>query len=130
MSQADLAARAGFKTQSAIGNLENRATGRGGFNLPKIASVLGVPLEWLLEGPDVPNTVPFLESSEKNLPSAPQAPARTGADHDRAIELLQRLPSKAMKEAIVFLEYLAAKHNTPSSHGADHPVPAPARKAA
>lgn len=42
----------GYKTQSGISNLENRATGRGGFQLPKIAQALDFSVEWFLNGPD------------------------------------------------------------------------------
>lgn len=70
-----LAKRAGYKNQSAIGNLENRVGGTGGNKLTIIADALHVPVEWLLRGPDADN-VPFLpgaildtggESSEKYL---------------------------------------------------------------
>ncbi len=60
-----LAQLVGYKQQSAIGNLENRATGQGGNKLPAIATALKVPLTWLLEGPDS-DVVPFLDD-----PAAP-----------------------------------------------------------
>lgn len=40
-SQQYLAQAAGFKSQGGVANLENRASTRGGFNLPTIASVRG-----------------------------------------------------------------------------------------
>lgn len=52
MSGEELALAVGYKTQSGISNLENRATGRGGFMLPKIAERLNFAVEWFLEGPD------------------------------------------------------------------------------
>lgn len=52
LSGEELAQLAGYKTQSGISNLENRATGRGGFMLPKIAEKLDFAVEWFLEGPD------------------------------------------------------------------------------
>jgi transcriptional regulator with XRE-family HTH domain len=131
MSQAELAAVVGFKAQSAIGNLENRATGRGGFHLPKIASALGVSVTWLLDGPDEPATVPWLEKSAGTTGTPEPAPLERGsADIETAIAVLRRLSPKAVKEALVFLDYLAVKHGTPSEVGADTPISAPARKAA
>lgn len=48
----ELASMVGYATQSGIANLENRATGRGGYRLPRIAQALDVSLDWLLGGPD------------------------------------------------------------------------------
>lgn len=53
MSAGQLAQRAGCAGASAITNLENRATGRGGFRLLRIAQVLDVSVKWLLDGPDL-----------------------------------------------------------------------------
>jgi transcriptional regulator with XRE-family HTH domain len=66
-----LAQKVGFKTQSAISNLENRASGTGGGKIALIADALNVPVEWLLRGPDS-ESVPFL------LP----APPASMATHD------------------------------------------------
>jgi len=52
MSAEELAHKVGYATQSGIANLENRATGRGGYKLSQIAQVLNVSLEWLLNGDD------------------------------------------------------------------------------
>lgn len=129
MSQAELAQLAGFKGQSAIGNLENRATGRGGFSLTKIAAALSVPLEWLLDGPDEPPTVPFIEHGSMTRKVSEHAgPVHT--DTDRAVAAIRRLPPKAIKEVLQFLDYLAVKYQAPSTHGADHSVSAPAGKKA
>jgi transcriptional regulator with XRE-family HTH domain len=59
MTGEELAKKVGYKNQSAIANLENRATGTGGNKISAIADALGVSVEWLLRGPDDPN-VPFL----------------------------------------------------------------------
>lgn len=59
MSGEDLALRVGYKNQSAIGNLENRAGGTGGNRIYLIADALRVPVDWLLRGPDSEN-VPYL----------------------------------------------------------------------
>ncbi|MEY4975176.1 MAG: hypothetical protein RIQ97_371 [Pseudomonadota bacterium] len=53
MSAGLLALRAGYAGASAITNLENRATGRGGFRLLRIAQVLDVSVKWLMDGPDM-----------------------------------------------------------------------------
>ena len=50
MSAEELAKKVGYSTQSGIANLENRATGRGGYKLAQIAEVLGVSLGWLMSG--------------------------------------------------------------------------------
>lgn len=54
-----LAKAVGYKTQSGIANLENKATGSGGNKIGEIARVLNVSADWLLNGPDCEN-VPFL----------------------------------------------------------------------
>jgi hypothetical protein len=59
-----LAKKAGYKNQSAIGNLENRAGGTGGNKIGVIADALNVSVEWLLRGPDC-DVVPFI------VPAAP-----------------------------------------------------------
>ncbi len=128
MSQADLGIAAGFKGQSAIGNLENRATGRGGFSLPRIAAALDVPITWLLNGPDA-DEVPFI--SKGGVETARDATAGAAyTELDKAIVSLRRLPPKGLREATQFLEFLTAKYTSPSSIGADHPISAPASKAA
>lgn len=71
LSGEGLAKRVGYKNQSAIGNLENRAGGTGGNKLAVIADALHVPVEWLLCGPDADN-VPFLPSQVP--PGEPQQP--------------------------------------------------------
>ena len=54
-----LAKKVGYRNQSAIGNLENRAGGSGGHKIGDIAEALNVPVDWLLRGPDTEN-IPFL----------------------------------------------------------------------
>ncbi|MFE8646774.1 helix-turn-helix domain-containing protein [Sphingomonas sp. NCPPB 2930] len=114
LSQGDLALRVGFAHQSAIGNLESRATGRGGFRLSEISRELSVSVEWLLNGPDGP--VPFVEGGSP----PPGEPVRHQAESPRALgllpdlehatELLRGLPREGVKEAISHLEFLAYKH--------------------
>ena len=69
-----LAAKVGYKNQSAIGNLENRRDGTGGNKLPQIAKALNVSVDWLMNGPDC-EQVPFLPSTvlEVGRPDAKNA---------------------------------------------------------
>lgn len=53
LSAEALAQRVGYATPSGIANLENRATGRGGYKLTQIAQALDVSVQWLLGGPDL-----------------------------------------------------------------------------
>lgn len=128
MSQAELGLAAGFKGQSAIGNLENRATGRGGFSLSRIATALDVPISWLLNGPDV-ESAPFLSKGGPS-PAIGVTASVPYTDLDKSIAALRKLPPKGLKEAVQFLDYLTAKYTVPSSDGADHSVSAPTSKAA
>lgn len=68
LSGEELAHAVGYSKQSAISNLENRATGTGGTKIAKIATTLRVPVQWLLEGPDGPE-VPF-SNPISELPTA------------------------------------------------------------
>lgn len=80
-----LAAKVGYKNQSAIGNLENRRDGTGGNKLSQIAKALNVSVDWLMNGPDC-DQVPFLPSSVLDVeradmkraeePPAPPCPRR------------------------------------------------------
>jgi transcriptional regulator with XRE-family HTH domain len=54
-----LSKKVGYKTQSGISNLENKATGSGGNKISEIAFALDVTVDWLLNGPDSDN-VPFM----------------------------------------------------------------------
>lgn len=52
LSGQELAELVGYKHQSAIGNLENRATGNGGNKLVEVARALNFSVHWFLSGPD------------------------------------------------------------------------------
>lgn len=114
MSQGELALRVGFAHQSAIGNLEARATGRGGFRLLEISRELSVAVEWLLNGPD--GAVPWAEGTTPPAPGTfrvrAESPKPLGLlpDLEHATALLQGLPREGVKEAISHLEFLAYKH--------------------
>ena len=126
MSQVDLASQAGFKHQSAIGNLETRATGRGGYRLAKIAEVLEVPIEWLLNGPDT-GTIPHHTAGR---PAEDPRPRHEPAELSRAIGLLRQLNAAQLAEATAFLEFLVSKKKARSNSSAGRAVPAPSKRAA
>jgi transcriptional regulator with XRE-family HTH domain len=65
-----LATKVGYKTQSGISNLENRATGTGGNKIGAIAAMLNVPTDWLINGPDS-DDVPFNEVIHDRLSIKP-----------------------------------------------------------
>lgn len=100
LSGEQLAHQVGYKTQSGISNLENRATGRGGYMLSKIAEELNFALEWFLDGPDTEdmNTVPAYRNTTSlhlvangdaplfsRAPPAVQAPAGALSTHSQRL---------------------------------------------
>lgn len=70
MSAHDLAIKVGYKHQSGIANLENRAGGSGGNKIGAIAKELNVPVDWLLNGPDS-DAVPYFTSAQNNAIDLP-----------------------------------------------------------
>ena len=64
----ELARAVGYKNQSAIGNIENRAVTTGGRKLPAIARALRTPVEWLINGPDG-DQAPFAENLYNGPPT-------------------------------------------------------------
>jgi len=134
LTQAELATRVGFKNQSAIGNLEARATGRGGFRLAEIAAVLDVPVQWLLNGPDTGE----IPSSIDSNPSVPQSTislntrkvAEPVSAREVARKLIDLLPDTAIREALDHLEYLNSKYKNAQIERAGYPVPAQTNRAA
>jgi transcriptional regulator with XRE-family HTH domain len=114
-----LATRVGYKTQSGISNLENRATGRGGFALPRIAEELNIALEWFLQGPDthdmrsVPPYRPALQPSTSVLSENRTARESAPAEYDpksKAHQLIDMLSEKGLVHALEMLEALAERH--------------------
>lgn len=71
-SAAELAKRAGYKTQSGISNLENRSTGTGGNKVAHIAKVLGVSIEWIMNDGD-PEKIAWVSSPGDVCDPSPQA---------------------------------------------------------
>lgn len=122
LSQAALAEVAGFSHQSAIGNLETRATGRGGRRITDIADALGVPVEWLLRGPDCDNAdIPWKVPPGHSEPGGerhvaePTQPYGTNPIVQEALELLKTMSIAGQNEAIHYLRYLARQHAFPPS---------------
>lgn len=74
MSGEELADAVGYSHQSAIGNLEGRATGSGGKKLHLIAARLRVSEEWLRYGPDS-DDIPDLGAAETVAAATAPAPA-------------------------------------------------------
>ena len=131
LSQEALATRVGFAHQSAIGNLETRATGTGGRRITDIADALDVPVEWLLSGPDcysaaIPWKVPP-GHSEPGAPltvEEPRARYETNTLVQEALDLLSSMSTAGQNEAIRYLRYLARQHAfPPSAHSDDRAVP-------
>ena len=90
-SAQDLALRVGYKTQSGISNLENRASGSGGNKIGQIAKELGVPLDWLINGPDA-----------EQIPFVPQK--FTPNPRTKLIELAKQVADDHIPIAIVLLD--------------------------
>lgn len=115
-SGAELAKKAGYQTQSGISNLENRSTGSGGHKIAHIAKVLGVPLEWLIEGGDS-DDVPLLELKQDATPSAARVEMPIGvykitpADDPRTVRLLtlwSELDDTGKADLLERIEFFAA----------------------
>lgn len=80
-----LATLAGYKHQSAIGNLENRATGTGGNKLVDVARALDFSVQWLLSGPDTDDmrtVAPFSTHKIEACPPPAYLPANPPARLD------------------------------------------------
>lgn len=126
-----LAKEVGYSTQSGISNLENRAVGRGGFNLPKIAKALDFSIDWFLNGPDVEDMslVPtFANVAPTGRVEEPQGRYATTRQH--AHYLLDQLSELGVEKAISMLEMIAAAHPRSKEDGAGVPLPARVNKSA
>lgn len=137
LSGEELALKVGYSHQSGIANLENRATGRGGFKLPLIAEVLDFAVDWFLSGPDTENM--------KNVPSfKPQQliGETTEIQHDvrqkqalytttreKAHQIIDQLSEQGIIKAIDMLMMIKEVHPR-NEVGAGNNVPASGRKAA
>lgn len=123
----------GYKHQSAIGNLESRATGQGGNKIGLIADALQVSLEWLLRGPDS-DVVPIVKKqSDAAYPPPPATVALVIHDGEpnrhidpwtyEAVQILSRLTNEDRRAAVLSLR--AFVHNLgPPRDGQAVPVAA------
>lgn len=137
LSGDELARAVGYSHQSAIGNLENRATGTGGTKIAKIATALRVPVQWLLEGPDgpeVPYSEPMFSSADAisfSIATTEVNEAKTTYLQDgsltEALQLFRSLPTAARVKAISYMQYLAGEgtRSSEEGHGDRDPVPHP-----
>lgn len=136
LSAETLASRVGYKTQSGISNLENRATGRGGFALPRIAEELNFALDWFLQGPDtedmrtVPTFRPPVWTSElvQATPASTSLVRESTEDYSpraKAHRLIDQLSEKGLSHAVELLEGLAERHPANQTERAGVLVPAP-----
>lgn len=128
-----LAERVGYSHQSAIGNLEARASGQGGNKIGAIADALDVPLEWLMRGPDG-DKVPFINKSAEPTDSV-AAPSSAVIIHDtdptssidpwtyEAVQILTKLKEADRRAAVLNLRTFV--HNLgPPRNGQTLPVAA------
>ena len=131
LSGEQLARMVGYKTQSGISNLENRATGHGGGMLPKIAQALDVSIEWLLQGPeyDDPKDIPKFTSPLNKKTETTNS--NIELLRSRANLLIMMLNENGLNHAIALLEGLSQSHSaTKHESGASVPLPAPTKIAA
>lgn len=121
LSQLQVALEAKFKHQSAIGNLETRATGRGGRRITEIADALAVPVEWLLKGPDCDDAdIPWKVPPGHHEPGGSQIAREPASSWEKPIvqeatDLLRSMSNAGQQEAIRYLRYLARQHAFPPS---------------
>lgn len=121
----------GYKTQSGISNLENRATGHGGGMLPKIAQALDVSIEWLLQGPeyDDPKNIPRFSNQLKKVNEI--SDSNIESLRSKANLLIMMLSENGLNHAIALLEGLSQSHAaTKHDSSASVPLPAPTKIAA
>lgn len=77
LSGEQLAHMCGYKNQSGISNLENRASTSGGTKIVAIARALDVSVKWVLDGPDVLNMQEVKRSMNANQAAPHTSPAKT-----------------------------------------------------
>ncbi|MGL4576335.1 MAG: helix-turn-helix domain-containing protein [Burkholderiaceae bacterium] len=69
IGQKEVAHAVGFAHASSVGNLENGDTTTGGPHGPAIAKFLGVPLDWIQNGPDIEDIRNIIRPEVANLES-------------------------------------------------------------
>lgn len=138
LSGEQLALDVGYKNQSAISNLENRATGTGGTKLPQIAKRLRVPLQWLADGPDsddVPYAEPLIGAgitdAKYSTDSHDELSAyREDASMGEAMQLFRQLDTAQRLKVISYMQFIASEGQRASETGAGDRDPVPHPKAA
>lgn len=115
MSGDTLAKLAGYKNQSAIGNLENRPGANGGNKIGAIANALGVTIDWLLNGPDG-DTVPLIvapSASYRQNPPKAQIASEDLAQYqaEEFMQLFAQLDGPGKKEALSFMTFLVSRQD-------------------
>lgn len=130
MSGEELALKVGYKTQSGISNLENRAVSNGGGKLPKIAEVLDVAIAWLLQGPDTEDmaSVPRFGFHSYVQQASPEHIASDNtqswpAIRTRAHTLVDQISEKGLIAVVDLMEAVAERHPR-TENGAGVPLPA------
>lgn len=113
MSGEELAHLVGYTHQSAIANLENRATGTGGRKISEIAKTLKVPLEWLVNGPDadeVPDAPPTSTYQQHESALTPHTVQEANPLSDalmaEGLRLLSNLSIDGKRQAVTYLRFL------------------------
>lgn len=122
MSADTLAHKVGYKTQSGISNLENKASGSGGNKIAKIAQVLDVSVDWLLNGPDG-ISIPFLSQQPRSPlstaePTITLLPQRDDLLKAELLSLWGQLNDNAKREWIGDLRRFV-REKSPHHYGAD-----------
>lgn len=113
-----LAKLVGYTHQSAIANLENRATGRGGFKLPQIAQALGFPLDWFLNGPDV-DDLATLDKSPRISAAAPVATPDADTLRAQLSAQIHHLSEPGLLKAAEYIELLLTRYAIEADQAAD-----------
>lgn len=135
MSGEELAQKVGYKTQSGISNLENRATGHGGNKIALIAQALNVSVHWLLSGPDTDDmrtVAPFQAPAASVTPTGTYPSAQDAQQSQyatvrmQAHALIDSTSDKGLLSVMEVLEMIAERHPR-SEDGAG--VHLPARRA-
>ena len=130
MTAEALAREVGYKTQSGISNLENRATGHGGYRITRIAEVLDVSLEWLLNGPDtddmsqVPPFRRLPELDSRSLVVREEVSTRYQTARERCHTIIDALPEAGVLKALDLLLLVEGSYGLWDTERAGYSVPA------
>ena len=101
-----LAALVGYKSASGIINLENRATGHGGYKIDLIAKELDVDENWLRNGPDVDDMSQAPPYKDRPNHIASDVSAHPLFVRGMCNDLIARLPDESLGKALDYLQML------------------------